>query len=365
MPTEELIFASHALHMRRLGLAVLPIGRNKKPAISSFAKWSRPPGERTVAKWAIQYPAHNIAIAPGLSDVWVADADDLADVPRLEELLGPTPLRVSTGRGKQLYCRKPSQRLPGNLRSFGLNVDLKSGNSLVVAPPSIHDSGNRYAIDGGSGWEMLGDLPRPDVDALRKFIDGRARVTNTSRGSMRDGSRKQYLNDQLCRHACACDCFAELLDVARTLNQDFADQGLAPLGDEVIVDRARKVWADAEAGKLKAWVGRTGVARAEASEIEQLACLDARRGPDAFMLLMRLRVAHTARCQRGETFAITPKAMAREQTIPCWSVNRFVHSRDLLLAAGLVEKAAEFRNTPRGRSPAQYRLTGCGGRGRS
>jgi hypothetical protein len=365
MPVTELIFAEHARQMRKHGLAVLPVGRDKIPSVSGFAKWSRPPTEATIAKWIKQYPADNVAIVPGLSNVLVADVDDLDDVPLLEDLLGPTPVRVSTGRGAHLYYRDPRQRLPTNLRTFGLNADLKTGNSIVVAPPSIHQNGRRYALHGGASWADLADLPVLDLDALRSLIerDRPPCITGSDGREMRDGSRRQWLNDRLCRHVSFCETFQELLDAAITENQGLAERGLMPLEDDVVIQRAEKVWADAQDGRLEAWVGREGVARARDSELQDLARLSAVHGADAFMLLMHLRLKHAARCRRGETFAITPKAMARHQTIPGWSARRYTHGRDLLLQARLVEKVAEFQNSRHGRKAAQYRLTGHGGGG--
>ena len=86
------VFAENALALRRCGLAIIPIGRDRTPAVSGFSKWSRPPAERTVAKWVERHPSDNIAIVPGLSNVWVADADDASQVTAVEKLLGPTPL---------------------------------------------------------------------------------------------------------------------------------------------------------------------------------------------------------------------------------------------------------------------------------
>jgi hypothetical protein len=364
MSHAEPVFAGHAIELRRRGLAVVPIGRDRTPAVKGFSKWSRPPSERTVTKWAEQHPTHNIALIPGLSNIWVADADDADQVPVLEEMLGPTPLRVNTNRGKHLYYRKPTERLPSTLRAIGLNVDLKSGNSLVIAPPSIHESGRLYALDEGCDWSALRDLPQPNVEKLRRFIDQHKRqVPAVELRGMRDGSRKQWLNDLLCRHAASCDSFSELLDVARTANQHLADRHLSPLDDDVVIKRAQQVWNDARDGRFEQWVGREGVARSKGSEIDELARLSSRGAPDAFMLLIRLRLAHSARCRRGETFSITPKAMARDDSIPGWNWKRYMRARDLLLLAGFIEKVAAFKSTRDGRTPAQYRLSTFTGAG--
>jgi hypothetical protein len=116
------------------------------------------------------------------------------------------------------------------------------------------------------------------------------------------------------------------------------------------------VWKDAEAGKLEAWRGRSGNARVRGSEIDELSRLSRRNAPDALMLLTKLRIKHSAACRRGETFCITPKAMAKADVIPGWTRERYENARGLLLLAGLVEKVSDFKMTAEGRVGAQYRL---------
>jgi len=74
-------------------------------------------------------------------------------------------------------------------------------------------------------------------------------------------------------------------------------------------------------------------------------------------LLPRLQIEHAARRERGETFTIAPKGMARDGIIPGWERKRYARARDLLLVAGFIEKVAEFRYTWKGPSAAQYRLS--------
>src|SRR5262245_13468266 len=97
------IFADHAPDMRKHGLAVLPVDRDKQPQVSGFNKWSRPPGARTVSRWCETFADSNIAIVPGLSKVTVADCDTMAAVEQIERILGKTDLRVLTSRGKHLF----------------------------------------------------------------------------------------------------------------------------------------------------------------------------------------------------------------------------------------------------------------------
>jgi hypothetical protein len=359
----ELLFAAGAPDLSARGLAVIPLGPDRKPRASGFNRWSRPPGRRTVARWCEEHPADNIGVVPGLSRKVVVDCDTHDQVDEVQELLGHTDLRTRTSRGMHLWYESTSVRSPGNLRRYGLNVDIKGGNSIVIAPPSRHESGHIYRLDG-CDWSALEHLRRPDVEKLRKFMQqhDRRRPAVEVR-EMRDGSRGQWLNDLLCSHAMSCDGMAELLDVAMTANQRLADRGLEPLEDEEVVKRTEKVWKDAEAGKLEQWMGREAVVRSRRAEIVEIARLSKAGAPDAFMLLMCLRASHSARCRRGETFAITPKAMAQDGVIPGWEWKRYARARDLLLLGGFVEKVSGFTATADGRRAAQYTLPSFTGAG--
>ena len=163
------VFASSAMPMSRAGLAVLPIGPNRLPSVSGFNRWKRPPGERTIAGWIDIYPDNNIAILPGLSGVVVVDCDDADQDDEVEELFGATPIRVVSRRGRHRYYKAAQIPLPGNLREYGLDVDIKAGSSLVIAPPSRHESGHIYRLEGD--WLDLKHLPPISVDNLQSRLN--------------------------------------------------------------------------------------------------------------------------------------------------------------------------------------------------
>jgi hypothetical protein len=357
------VFGRHAERMAALGLAVVPLGHDRKPLVAGFNKWSHRPSLHAVARWAQKFPGANIGILPGPSGLWVADVDDAHQVSEVEELLGPTPLHVITNRGEHLYYARPCERVPGTLRNQGLNVDLKAGNSVVIAPPSIHASGHRYRHKDAD-WSVLSDLPRPDLERLRQLLrreSGRGLAKNSR--DMRDGSRKQWLNDLLCKHVAFCDTFNELLDKARTANSELPNWGHEPLDDATVIDRARKVWTDRETGKLEKWIGNTGIARIRKSEILALSSLDPKGAGDAVALLTILRIAHGARCRRGETFCITPHSMAHHDVIPGWARQRYMRARNLLIEGKLLEKVSSFQFKRNGRHGARYRLPSSKGVG--
>jgi hypothetical protein len=86
--------------------------------------------------------------------------------------------------------------------------------------------------------------------------------------------------------------------------------------------------------------------RTTGDEIEQLS-------GDALKLLSKLRKEHSARCERGETFAIAVDAMSRAKFM---GRRRLEKARAMLLRKKLIVKVSAFRNTAAGRVAAQYRL---------
>lgn len=122
------------------------------------------------------------------------------------------------------------------------------------------------------------------------------------------------------------------------------------------------MWRDAQAGRIERWVRGSGIARLTRQEIRDLAQRSRRHGSDAAVLLGQLRIEHSARCRRGETFAISADAMALAQVVPGWTRERYRSARDVLIATGLIELVARSRTTAEGRIAAQYRLKAKGGR---
>lgn len=343
------VFADNALVMRSYGLAVLPVGIDKRPLIGGFGKWIRPPNAKSVAQLAERFPDANVAILPGPSGLFVADVDDLREVRAVEALLGRTPLQVRTSRGKHLYYRAvPSTRdVRTNLRQYGYSLDLKFDNSVVIAPPSRHASGIVYRHERGAGWDLIKSLPRPDLDQLCRVIDSGYAI-NPRRTV--EGERWTTLNDILCANAWSVDCYDELLDFAHSRNDGFEP----PMLDCEVERLTRSVWKDVQRGKIVRYIGRTdGKGTDDLLALHRLA----KNGPEAtgaFALLALLTSEHAARCRRGETFAISVRRMAETQVLPRWTEFAYRRARNLLLKAHLIKKVAEHRGRQKA---AQYILT--------
>jgi hypothetical protein len=198
---------------------------------------------------------------------------------------GKSDLRTITRRGEHLWYRKVHARLPGNLRRFGLDVDIKTGNQIVIAPSSIHESGHIYLFDN-SDWSALGRLRQLNVEGLLALTMPTApghrdrQQAPQSRVSLRDGSRKLTINDQLCQCAWTFSSENEMLASAFNLNHKI---GLAdprgPLPAEEVVEIERSVWRDRERGRIEKLSGVESRAKRRRSELDLLADIDSEDAP--------------------------------------------------------------------------------------
>jgi len=194
--TRESIFATHAQLLRAQGLAVLPTN-GKVPLIAGWRKWRGLPSAETIDRFARQFPDANIAILPGPSRLFIADVDLAGQTSETEDLFGRTPLHVATSRGRHLYYRRVEgcDALPPNLATIGLKVDLKTGNSIVIVPPSRHQSGAIYRHED-CDWNALCELPPPNLDRLRSALEKRPAADDRYVASQRyvEGQRGLALN---------------------------------------------------------------------------------------------------------------------------------------------------------------------------
>jgi Bifunctional DNA primase/polymerase, N-terminal len=106
-----------------------------------------------VRRWFTEKPYANVGIVTGqISEVLVLDADGEAGVTGLERRGYPTTWTARSGSGGlHLYFRHPGYRV-GN-RKVARIGDLRGDGGLIVAPPSLHISGERYEwLSGRSPW---------------------------------------------------------------------------------------------------------------------------------------------------------------------------------------------------------------------
>lgn len=165
----------HALQYAAQGWAVLPLhsianGRctcgnpdcgspGKHPLISGGCK-SATIDPQTIEGWWRAHPAANIGIATGqISRLVVVDVDtgegkvgfeSLAALEETREKL-PHSARVRTGSGGlHIYLAAPEAEICNRASKLAPNIDIRGKGGYVVAPPSLHLSGNTYSWEAPS-----------------------------------------------------------------------------------------------------------------------------------------------------------------------------------------------------------------------
>lgn len=135
------------------GWSVIPMQpRGKRPLVLWLEFQQQRAAPARVEHWFRRWPDANVGIVTGaLSGVLVLDvdprhggADSLA---QLEVRHAPMPRTVEAitgGGGRHLYFAHPGGTVP-NRAGIGPGIDLRGDGGCVVAPPSLHASGQRYA----------------------------------------------------------------------------------------------------------------------------------------------------------------------------------------------------------------------------
>jgi hypothetical protein len=161
---DSLTIAQAAVSYARIGLRVLPVARVSKRPLTAHGAHDATSDEATIRAWWKRWPQANLGIA--LDGLVVVDVDPRngapADRDDIAAMLGPWPETaeaITGGGGRHLYFRARDGLQPPGAVAQG--VDIKSGpGAYVVAPPSVHANGRRYAWDGlADPLEALRDLP--------------------------------------------------------------------------------------------------------------------------------------------------------------------------------------------------------------
>jgi hypothetical protein len=115
--------------------------------------------EQIIQSWWAEADIANVGVATG-DDLFVLDIDTKNDgmktLTQLEAQHGPLPMTptVKTGSdGRHFYFRSPAGEKIGNRTGVAQGIDVRGDNGYVVAPPSLHASGQRYE------WIVPPDVP--------------------------------------------------------------------------------------------------------------------------------------------------------------------------------------------------------------
>jgi hypothetical protein len=170
-----------ALGYLRRGWSAIPIERRgKRPLVAWLEFQDRAATPAEVEEWFARWPGANVGIVTGhVSGLVVLDVDPAhggADsLARLEAAHGPLPVTVEAltgGGGRHLYFAHPGGQV-GNRVGLHPGIDLRGDGGCVVAPPSVHPSGRRYAWAAGRA---------PDAARLALLPDWLLRDSAARRG---------------------------------------------------------------------------------------------------------------------------------------------------------------------------------------
>jgi hypothetical protein len=173
------------------GFSVIPIvPRGKKPAIPWEEFQKRLPTDAELVKWFGSGSAYNIGIVTGtISGLAVIDLDSTEAITFAEEnklSISPT---AKTGRGLHVYCKHKDGVRNFQQRDDLPGTDLRADGGYVVAPPSIHESGNAYEWVAGRGLDDVAMTELP-LWVLAEKPEEKTSVSKLYRGVEKGGRNK-------------------------------------------------------------------------------------------------------------------------------------------------------------------------------
>jgi archaellum biogenesis ATPase FlaH len=144
------------------GFSVIPLKpADKKPAIEWLQYQHRRATEEELEQWFGNGSQNNIGIVTGkISGIAVVDLDGEEAIQLANENDFPLTPSVKTGKGYHFYYRYKDGVRNFQKRDDLPGIDLRGDGGYVVAPPSIHPSGQKYQWVEGEG---LDDIPLADL----------------------------------------------------------------------------------------------------------------------------------------------------------------------------------------------------------
>lgn len=155
-----------------------------------------------ISAWWTAQPSCNVGVATGeASGIMVLDVDGEdgeAALRGLEAERGPLPPTVEaiTARGRHVFFKWPERDIRNSASRIAPGIDIRASGGYIIAPPSLHPSGRRYAwsVDSASTFatapEWLLDLiakdrrpsPKATAGAWADFIrDGATKGSRNHR----------------------------------------------------------------------------------------------------------------------------------------------------------------------------------------
>jgi hypothetical protein len=151
------------------GWSPIPIEpRGKRPLVPWLEFQQRIADAGEIAAWFARWPDANVGIVTGrVSGIVVVDVDaqhgglaSLRELERAHGALPPTVQAITGGGGRHLYFALGDAPLHNRV-GIRPGIDLRGEGGCVVAPPSLHPSGRRYAWVEGCAPDALAPAALP------------------------------------------------------------------------------------------------------------------------------------------------------------------------------------------------------------
>jgi Bifunctional DNA primase/polymerase, N-terminal/Primase C terminal 1 (PriCT-1) len=140
-----------ALKLAARGLHVFPCAPSAKTPACAHGCKDATTDSVVIQAWWRSCPEFNIGVATGpASAVFVIDIDGEDGEHALKQLEAahttlPATVEAITPRGRHVYFKWPQSPVCNTAGKLAKGVDSRGQNGYVLAPPSLHPSGRRYA----------------------------------------------------------------------------------------------------------------------------------------------------------------------------------------------------------------------------
>ncbi len=198
-----------ALYYARRGWSVVPVRRGEKvPALPWAQFQQRRASEAEIRDW-FSDPTMGVGIVTGaISNLFVVDFDGEEGAhthAQLAAALGAAPTALTGGGGTHMLFAYPGRRVPTR-KALASGMDIRGDGGFIVAAPSVHASGRRYAwdVDAHPDDVAIHDAPAAFVDRIcADAPPGPGSIAPVTRaagplglpmGNITDG-REQYMRD--------------------------------------------------------------------------------------------------------------------------------------------------------------------------
>lgn len=183
MDRQEFIRKCAARYIEKYDVSVIPLGREKRPAVASWEPWQH---RVATIDEVNQWRCDNIGLVTGeVSGIVVVDCERREDAKWFYNNCGRTNTIVQTPRGFHLYFQWPGCHVANAQRLQG-KYDIRGDGGYVVAPPSVVNDKQYKFVDN---CPMRDAVDLPLFDMRWRYPDGDKAPQPRESKQIRDGVR--------------------------------------------------------------------------------------------------------------------------------------------------------------------------------